>query len=173
MPSGPEAPYSMEMDYGYRTPSVEDFIYSLPSLTVDEYDRGMYALVRGLPGLERVSDAAAYLIALTAHQDPVVDAQMYAARQAAWEAIEQTSWSQTNQHMVESVLKAVSAIVIINNVPFEKISIASPLSAFRMSGCQSRGVARTLGHERRAQQVAPMSAEQTNSRVQPSCSKAF
>jgi hypothetical protein len=121
----------MDMDYGYRTPSVEDFIYSLPSLTVDEWERGNLALVRGLPGVERVSDAAAHLIALTAHQDPVVDAQVYAARQAAWEAIEQTSWSQTNQRMVEGVLKAVSAIVIMDIVPFEKISIA--FAPFRFS----------------------------------------
>ena len=121
----------MDMDYGYRTLSVKEFIYSLDSLTVDEWERGIYALVRGLPGLERVSDAATYLIDLTAHQDPVVDAQINAARQAAWEAIEQTSWSQTNQHMVESVLKAVSAIVIMDIVPFEKISIA--FAPFRFS----------------------------------------
>lgn len=121
----------MEMDYGYRTPSVEDFIYSLPSLTVDEYDRGMLTLVRWLPGFPRVSDVATILIDGTALQDPVIDAQMYAARQAAWEAIEHTSWSQTNEHMVNAVLKAVCAIVIMDIVPFEKISIA--FSPFRFS----------------------------------------
>ncbi|WP_344298092.1 hypothetical protein [Sinomonas flava] len=91
----------------------------------------MDALVRGLPGLDRVSSDATYLIDITALQNPVVDAQMYAARQAAWEAMQRISWSQTNQRMVESVLKAVSAIVIMDIVPFEKISIA--FAPFRFS----------------------------------------
>lgn len=122
----------MDMDYGYRTPSVEAFIDSLPSLTVAEWERAIHALVRGLPGLERVSDAATYLIEVTALQDPVVDAQINAARQAAWDAMKQISWWQTNPHnMVEGVLKAVSAIVIMDIVPFQKISIA--FAPFRLS----------------------------------------
>jgi len=91
----------------------------------------MYALVRGLPGLDRVSGVATILIEETALRDRVVDAQINAARQAAWDAMKRISWWQTNQHMVESVLKAVSAIVIMDIVPFEKISIA--FAPFRFS----------------------------------------
>lgn len=119
------------MDYGYRTPSVEAFIDSLYLLTVADYERGIHALVRGLPGLERVSDAATYLIEVTALHNPVVDAQINAAREAAWEAMKQISWWQKNPHMVDGVLKAVSAIVIMDIVPFEKISIA--FAPFRFS----------------------------------------
>ncbi|MEK0155148.1 hypothetical protein [Arthrobacter oryzae] len=121
----------MDMDYGYRTPSVEAFIDSLPSLTVAEWDRGIISMVREIPGVDRVSDAATNLIELTAHQDPVVAAQINAAKQAAWESMKQISWSQTNQNMVEGVLKAVSAIVILDIVPVQNISIA--LAPFRFS----------------------------------------
>lgn len=119
------------MDYGYRTPSVEAFIDSLYLLTVADWERGIRALVRGLPGLDRVSSAATHLIDVTALHNPVVDAQINAAREAAWEAMKQISWWQKNPNMVEGVLKAVSAIVIMDIVPFEKISIA--FAPFRFS----------------------------------------
>lgn len=133
----------MDMDYGYRTPSVEAFIDSLPSLTVAEWDRGIISMMREIPGVDRVSDAATNLIELTAHQDPVVAAQINAAKQAARESMKQISWSQTNQNMVEGVLKAVSAIVILILSRFKTSQSHLPLSASRMSGCPSRGVART------------------------------